>query len=171
MRKRTLIYLAGVLAWALLPSGCKPSQEHYKAAYERAMRGGDAREQLDSTIYGKLRKASSSEYVVSGTDTADVVTRHVRITADGGGIAESLKPFSVVAGKFKQKFNAMSLRERLVEGGFPGAFIVETSEPYYFILSGSYRTMEEAMAGLRTLKEKSPVALREPIPYILRTGR
>lgn len=162
------IHAAWLLACAVLVTGCKPSQQHYKAAYERAMQGGDAREQLDSTIYGKLRKAASSEYVISGKDTADVVTRHVRITADGGGIAESLKPYSVVAGQFKQKFNAMSLRERLVDGGYPGAFVVETSEPYYYILSGSYRTMEEAMVALKEFKVKSPVGLREPIPYILR---
>ena len=88
-------------------------------SYDRAVAGRDNTTDIDSTIYGKVRREMSVSSVVLPTgDTLDVKIQHVRVTKDiAGATDESLKRYSVVAGQFKQRFNAASLRERLAGAG------------------------------------------------------
>lgn len=94
-------------------------------------------------------------------------TQLVRITENGGGTRENLKQFNVVAGQFKQLFNAGSFRDRLADAGYPGAFIVETAEPYYYIIAESFADPAKAASALKELKAKSPVPMKDPCPFLL----
>lgn len=155
---------------AVVAVSCKTTEDNYRKAYDRAVAGRDNTTDIDSTIYGKVRREMSVSSVVLPTgDTLDVKVQHVRVTKDiGGATDESLKRYSVVAGQFKQRFNAASLRERLAGAGYPGAFVVETSEPYYYIVLMSSDKAEEAQAVLDGCRRNPPVPFREPLPFILR---
>lgn len=170
--KSLLTALGGALILAVGLGACKTTEENYRNAYDRALAGRAQRDSLENTIYGAHRRGMGSTLAVQGSDTVEMKTVQVKITEGGGGIPEWLKPYNLVAGQMKQQFNALSLRERLVEAGYPRAFVVETAEPYYYIILGSYPTEAEAVAGARTLREDKnfPVPLRAPLPFILKAA-
>ena len=166
MRKELLLWI--LLAVLVLPA-CKTSEANYRAAYEKAVAGRDSLTALENTIYGRHRRNTTSSIAVVGTDTVEMISTPVAVTEGGGGIRESLKPYSVVVGQFKQLVNAKSLRERLVDAGYPRAFVVETAEPYYYILLDSFAKRDEAVeTAIRTRNDKAfPIALREGMPMVL----
>lgn len=163
MKKTVVIFLA-----ALILAACKTSEANYRAAYERAAAAREGADPLDGTIYGASRRNTPQATVTLSGDTAIERKIRVNVTADGGGIRENLKPFSVVVGGFKQQFNAKSLRERLADNGFPTAFVVETGEPYYYVVLSSHPTRGQAMEALTDAKSASlPVPLKGEYPFIL----
>lgn len=164
--------LLTALAFAFLTPSCKPSEKNYRKAYERTMAARDSSDtDFDETIYGRYRKQLVSTPVIVGNDTLDARTQNISVTPDGGGINESIKPYMVVVGGFKQLFNARSLRERLLNLGYPGAFIVQTAEPYYFIVAKACTTPEEALATVKALKANPPIPLRNGYPWALQPAR
>lgn len=167
---KPLFYSALILAAAALMglSSCKTSEENYRQAYEKAIEGRNAENALDSTIYGKARR-EIQRATAKASDGSDIEVRRqlVKVTKDGGGIRENLHRYCVVVGQFKQHFNASSLRNRLVDAGYPGAFLVETSEPYYYVVLGSYDTISPAISSLEEFKGKNVIAMRSPLPFIL----
>lgn len=148
---------------------CKTTEANYRAAYEKAIAGRDSSEALENTIYGRERRQVGFEYVAVGGDTVAVRRQLVKVTDGGGAIPENLKRYCVVIGQFKQRFNAVSMRDRLAvsEGTLPEAFVVETGEPYYYVIGGSYATIGEAAERLKSFRTNPPVPFREPLPYIL----
>ena len=148
-------------------ASCKTTEANYKAAYEKTIAARDSSESIDDTIYGKERRQKNTNTVESAHGNVEVTTQLVKVTKDGGGTPENLRRYNVVAGQFKQQFNAISLRNRLADNGYPGAFVVETAEPYYYIVTGSYATIDEAVDALNKLRAAPPQGVREPCPFIL----
>ncbi len=146
---------------------CKTSEANYRAAYEKAVAARDSSDRLEETIYGKMRKQGATRTVDTGAGEAEVKTMPVKVTEGGGGENENLRRYNVVAGQFKQKFNALSLRDRLAGDGYPDAFVVETAEPYYYICVGSYSGLEEAANALVSLRDANLKGVKEPCPFIL----
>lgn len=152
--------------------GCKTTEANYRAAYERAVAGRDSLPSIENTVYGRHRRATSSTVAAVGTDTIEVISARVRVSEGGGAIRENLKRYNVVVGQFKQSFNAMSMRERLVDGGYPGAFVVETGEPFFYVVASTYPTREEALKAAVAIRKSAadfPVGLREGMPVVLYT--
>ncbi len=149
-------------------ASCKTSEANYRAAYEKTIA---AREEADNeTIYGAERRNLTAQAVISGQDTIPVVIEHVS-AVEKDGQKGVVMPYNVVAGRFKQKFNAFSLRDRLVDAGYKEAFVVQTAEPYYYIITGAYSDVKEAQAALSRLKSDEPVAMTPPVPFILHDPR
>lgn len=167
-------YIAAAFVTIALASlwGCKPSEKNYRAAYETAIaaRDTDAND-ADETVYTRIRRQMKTGTAVVGGDTLAVNTQFVAVTPDGGGINENLKRFCVVVGQFKQVFTAKNMRERLVDNGYPGAFVVQTREPYYFVLAGAYPTLPDAAALLNRVRSDSTLTLRPPLPFILQPSQ
>lgn len=161
--------LASLAAMASF-TGCKTTEANYKAAYDKAVANRD-KDAVDSTIYGRFRQEMKQTVVISGNDTVPISVQHVSVTEGGGGIREYIRPYNIVVGQFKQVFNAKSLRERLVGDGYPRAFVVNTREPYYFVIIGGYDKISEARAALDSLRSSPPVAMRAPLPFILQDPR
>lgn len=158
-----------LLALGALAAGCKTSEANYRAAYDKAMEGRAGRDSIENTIYGAARHGMDMRLARYGADSAEIKTQRVRVTEGGGGLREWLRPYSVVAGQMKQFFNAQSLRERLADNGFPRAFVVETSEPYYYIVTGSCATEEEAVREAAALRRRTdfPARMKSPLPFVL----
>ncbi len=157
----TLATLCGVV------SACRTTEANYRAAYERALAGRDSAMAVDSTIYGRYRRDFTTVQVqLADGRTADVTVQRVKLTEDLGVSSEYLKRYNVVVGRFKQIFNARSMRQRLVDNGFPRAMVLETAEPYYYVVINSFATADEAFAAIDSIPEGA-IAMRPPMPYVL----
>lgn len=167
MRKLALYIGLGIL----LLTGCRTSEANYRSAYEKAIAGRDSSLAVDSTIYGKYRRQMNARTIELPDGRAcEVITQRVRLTDDGGGSAESLHRYSVVVARFKQLFNAKSMRNRLANADYPGAFIVQTGEPMYYVVISSHTTASEADSALRAIPE-GKIAMKDPLPFILDATR
>ena len=149
---------------------CKTTEANYRAAYEKTVAAKKA-EEADNTIYGGASRKPSQTFMMNGKDTVLVNVKMVSPLALEDGSKPEPRKFMLVVGQFKQKFNAMSLRERVSENGYPEAFIVETSEPYYYIVAESFDELPGAADALEQVRKKAPVAMKEPVPFILRDPR
>lgn len=159
--------LIGIALLAAILAGCKTSEANYRAAYEKAIAGRDSTNTIEQTIYGTGRRDMDSRMIIVDGDTAEARIQRVTITAGGGGINEYLRPYNVVVGHFKQEFNAISMRNRLAESGYPRTFVVQNGEPYYYVVLSSHDTQAEAVQALRTISGNFPVPMKAPLPYIL----
>ena len=160
--------ILAILLLMLAVASCKTTEANYRTAYEKAVAGRDSLTALDQTIYGAHRRNMGSREIAVGDDTVEIKIQRVKITEGGGGINEWLRTYSVVVGQFKQAFNARSMRERLVDAGYPRAFVVETAEPYYYVLLSSYSTPAEAVEAIKSIPSDFPVATKSPLPFILK---
>lgn len=165
------IIALSVLA-AVVLGGCKTTEANYRSAYEKAVEAQADQTDIDDTIYGNVRRQTNRhEIALSDGKTIAVETMRVRTTENGGAVPENLKRYNIVAGQFKQLFNAQSLRKRLADN-YSGAFIVETAEPYYYVVAESYDNINDAAAALARIRDAKPVPMKEPLPFILeRAGR
>ncbi len=172
MRFSKTIALAVIILSLASVTGCKPSEKNYRAAYETTMaaREADATD-YDNTVYTRIRRQMKTGTAVVGGDTLAVNTQFVAVTPDGGCINESIKRYCVVVGQFKQVFTAKNMRERLVDAGYPGAFVVQTREPYYFVVAGAMPSLSEAAALLKRAEADSSLVMRPPLPFILQPSQ
>ena len=163
--------LLGILLLSFIVISCKTTEANYRSAYEKAIAGRDSSESLDKTIYGRERRMVGFSYVPIGDgDTIAVRRQLVKVTEDGGGIRENLKRYCVVVGQFKQKFNAVSMRDRYATmpgSVMPGAFVVETGEPYFYVVASSYARLKDAADAMKTFQENPPFVMKSPLPFIL----
>ncbi len=159
--------LFAILSLAVIVSGCKTSEANYRAAYEKAVAGRDSGDAIENTIYGAKRRDIDSRKIIADGDTVEARVQRVVMTPDGGGISENLRMYNVVVGQFKQEFNAVSMRNRLADSGYPGTFVVQNNEPYYYVVLGSYDTQAEAVQAIKAIPEDFPITMKAPLPYIL----
>lgn len=165
MKHLTLVLL--LFGALLLPTACKTTEANYRAAYEKAVEARAERDSLENTIYGRERRMQQPRVVSTPSGDVQVRAQLVKVTKDGGGIPQNLHRFNVVVGQFKQLFNAKSLRERLVDMGYSKAFVVETGEPYYFVVLTSYGDAADAQRSLEAFKNANLLPMKEPCPFIL----
>jgi len=168
MKRLGIVIPAAAFAAIAILGGCKTTEENYRQAYEKAVAARDSADAIDETIYGQVRRRISEQSVVTvAGDTIPVRVIRVRVASGEGGSAESLRPYNVVAAQFKQLFNARSMRKRLAGSGFATAFIVETAEPYYYVVASSHDTAAEASEAMTALIQADAVKMKAPCPFIL----
>lgn len=159
-----------ILLASLLVVGCKTTEANYRGAYEKAIAARDS-DDIDQTIYGGEQRKLNQTVVVSGNDTIPVSVKIVSVLTEDGSQPIEMKAYNVVVGQFKQRFNAQSLCKRWRENGYPDAFVVQTAEPFYYIVVMTTPTAVEAQKTLDLLVEKTPIPFREPSPFILHDPR
>ena len=115
-----------ILIFAGIMISCRTSEANYRAAYDKAVAARDA-EDGKETIYGGEQRRLNQNFIISGNDTIPVNVKMVSVETEKGAPVPTLHKFMVVAGQFKQKFNAMSLCKRLVEAGYADAAVVQPS--------------------------------------------
>ena len=167
MTIRSLAYLcvASTLSTLALFS-CKTTEENYRTAYEKAIEAQNDSTSLESTIYGAQRRRVVDATVNTTEGAVEVRRARVRVT-DGTGTPDDLHQYNVVVGQFKQVFNAKSLRQRLIDNGFDKTFVVETSEPYYYIVVASFDSAAEAQNTMNDFKSKNVITMRDELPFVL----
>lgn len=163
---RNIIVIIITAAIITAASGCKTTEENYRAAYELAKQkntsGG-----IDSTIYSRIRNEARPQTTIVNGDTLAMKSEYVRLTPDCGDPAK-FHSYNVVIAQFKQLFNAKSVRKRAIEAGYADALIVQTREPLYYVVAASSNSTAEIQKSLGKIQSTPPVVLKEPCPFILR---
>ncbi len=166
MKYTQIISIIGALAIGGAVFSCRTSEANYRAAYERAVAGRDSALAIENTVYGRDRRDFATHTVtLSDGRSIGLVGRHVRVADDSGALPEQMKRYNVVVGRFKQIFNARDMRNRLADSVYPGALVLQTAEPYYYVVSGSYSTLEEAADAMEAIGDR--VSMRPPMPFII----
>ena len=165
MKKYSILLIAGAMA-ALSLGSCKPTETNYRQAYESARQ--KQTQDGDSAITAGLNNQARPRSMEFDGVTLPVLT--TGIPKDGGMELSRLKKFNSVAGVFRQIFNAKSMRERLMQSGYPDAFILSNAYGTYYVLTTTTSSPAEAQAALDKLRNDPDLRLRQPLPYILRPG-
>lgn len=150
-------------------TACKTTEANYRAAYEKAVEARDA-DDREEKIYGGESRRLDQKLVVSGGDSVAVSVKMVSPVAEKGAEPPKVKKYMVIAGQFKQNFNAQSLCRRLADAGYDAA-VVQTAEPYYYVVASSFDKATEADAAMEQLKKHAPVSMKDPLPFILMDPR
>lgn len=164
---KTKIFLILTVLATILAGGCKTNENNYREAYLKARER--ATDTGDSTTTADLRSSLEPKMLKIGEVELPVITQHVAMSKEAGnpeGI--SMQRYGVVVGKFRQIFNAKSMRERLAANGYPEALVVYNGSQEYFVVACSTSVPAEASALLDKVRADSSLTLREPYPYILR---
>lgn len=150
-------------------SSCKTTEANYRSAYEVAKEKKDAdNADVDMTLLDKQQPKPT----VFGTDTIPTRSFFIGYTKDGGADKDRsvVKGFCIVVGKFKQVFNARSMRQRLIDNGYPGAFVVHDNLKDYYVVASATNNAHQAALDLAKVKADSSLVLKPPFPYVLMPG-
>lgn len=158
---------------AALTVGCKTSEKNYREAYTIAKEKAEESSGIENTIYDRIRReAVSSRLVTNNGDSIPTMTVGVQCTPDGFATPDSVKRYSLVVAQFKQVFNARSLATRLRDSGsWPGAMVLQTAEPLYYVVASTASTPEEIASDYKKLIAEKSIAMKEPFPWVLTPSR
>ncbi len=164
MRK---IFIPVAAALLLYTAACKTNEANYRSAYEAAKE-----KQLtgDSLTDKGLLDQQRPKPMVFGSDTLLCRTEYIGYTRDGGADLDKskVKKFCVTVGKFKQVFNARSMRERLLSHGYPRAMVLHNNMKEYYVVANTTGNAHEASLMVDSVKADTALTLRAP--YILLPG-
>lgn len=165
---KRLIYISASLL-LLSVAACKTTEANYRSAYEAAKQ-----KQLtgDSLIDQGLLDQQRPKPMVFGTDTLPVRTEYIGYTKGGGADSDKsvVKRYCVVVGKFRQTFNARSMRERLMENGYPRALVLHNNMKEYYVVANTTPDPHIARLMLDSVLADTSLVLKSPYPYVLRPG-
>lgn len=165
-------YLITFIIISIALVSCKTTEANYRAAYDKAVSARTDGDSDAESFYGGASRQLEQRFMIAGNDTVPVSVKMVTpVVEDGKTVAQASHRFMIVVGQFKQKFNALSLKKRVSAAGYTDAFVVQTSEPYYYVVARSCGTIAEAAVALKEIEKKAPVAMKAPVPFILRDPR
>lgn len=158
-------------ALAMLAAGCKTTEQNYRNAYQRAIEDKDGASPVDNTIYAAIRnEALPSAAITADGDTLRFKYERIRVT-DGQGEPSQMHVYNVVAGQFKQSFNARALAGRLRDMGYDGTFIAQTAEPLYYVIIHSTNDAASARKALDALRANTDYRPLDPAPFVVAATR
>lgn len=160
-------YILILLLLAFIPSSCKTTEENYRSAYQKAVEARRQADEPEDNIFGGIQRRMSTSFVVVGNDSIPISFTHLFVITDGDKPAAVMKKFNIVVGQFKQKFNALSLSRRFAESGWPDTFVVQTAEPYYYVIASSSDSVADIAATMADLRSNSPLPLKSPLPFLI----
>lgn len=158
-----------ILILAAIVAGCKTTEENYRAAYERAV---DAKDDRDSAgnIYGSQSDKPMQQYVAFGNDTLAITVEPLSKVKESDTDTAAMRLYNVAVGRFRQQFNAFSMRGRVAEAGYGGAIVAADADSHYYVIAVSVSTPAEASRALEKIKSEGieGVAIRPPMPEVIR---
>jgi hypothetical protein len=150
--------------------GCKTTEENYRQAYEKAIAGRIS--DIDTTLYGNFRRELKEQGIITSSGEKIAVRTVALSLVDANDAYMPLDKYSVVVGQFKQVFNARSMRDRLKSAGFIGAEVIQTTEPFYYVITSTHSKVESADSAMQNLSTKQlPIKLNENMPFIISNTR
>ncbi len=159
--------ILALLIIASVMTACKTTEANYRAAYEIAKEKHT--ETGDSLTTQQLRNSLQPRAMAIGSDTLMVRTETVITVANvDKGTSPTLKKYCVVVAKFRQIFNARSMRQRLADNGYSEAVVLRNNQSDYYVAAGVFDASSDATALIERLKSDKSVVLRAPYPYTLR---
>lgn len=161
MKKTAFLFTAILIA--LVMTSCHSNEMNYKAAYDKAMekyRDGVGTEQYERILAEKQRPNT----VVNG-DSIRLLPMHVNVTDADPSVQLT---YSVIVASFKQKFNAITMRDRLhKEEGFSSYVLFGGPDKKYYVVVKGFEELDVATAFLKSIDHSVKMKILEPKPWIL----
>lgn len=160
--------------------GCKPSEKHYREAYETTVKARHAGEDeyLDSLTKVSMKTGGRPAIMHVGDQTLEYRVEWIRPATDSKNAdklqqttAGPAKPYCIMVGQFKQRFNANEMRQRLQNEGYTHAMVFRNSEPRYFVAADTVSSPEAALQMLDSVKKDSRLILKPPFPSVMQPAQ
>lgn len=146
-------------------SSCKTSEENYKKAYEAAVEKQNEG-YTDEEIINMAREEAIPRTVYKG-DSIPIKGVYVNTVKLDPPVNAALR-YNIVVATFKQRFNAMSVLDRLRAAGHNDGRLLIDKDQTYYVAAYTTDTLANAVETLRLIEKEPPVAMKSPCPYILR---
>lgn len=143
--------------------GCKPTEKNYKSAYDAAVNKRQASETLDSDLGipgGKLQQVDGPATRVVNGDTVYVTIQHLKFI---DGVEHEMHRYNVAVCAYKMKTNCAALVSDLFSKGYQ-AFGVQDPEGMFYVIAGSFNTLDEAAAFDRSFRTKEAQHVYSGLP-------
>lgn len=163
MLMKKIAYFMLLAMLAVVATSCHSNEKNYKAAYDKAMekyRDGVGTEEYERILAERQRPNT----VVNG-DSLRLLPMRVNVTDDSASVA---RRYSVIVAQFKQKFNAVTMRNRLhTEEGFPSYVLYGGTDNKYYVAVKGFDDLNVAAAFLKSAPKTVKIKILEPTPWIL----
>ena len=134
-------------AIVVMLTGCKTTEANYKSAYETAK---------------EKNAASGGLGAIDSELAAEDSPKEIKIDD-----AIVPKLYNIAVAKFRQRFNARSLCQRLRDGGFDGAFVAIDMEKNYYVMTGTTDDASEASTLLSATESSDVFRAKSPFPCVI----
>lgn len=125
-------------------------------------------EYLDSLAKASMQTGGRPATMQVGDRTLEYRVEWIRPVTDAKSRpAASTKPYCIMVGQFKQRFNAKEMCQRLQNDGYAHAMVFSNSEPRYFVAADTVATPEAALQMLDSVKKDSRLTLKPPFPAVM----
>lgn len=133
-------------------SGCKPTENNYRAAYDAAKAKREAAE-ADAMIpaTGLQSDDGTSLKIIDG-DSVYVSRDRLRLDP---ALKDVFKAYNVVVGVYKMNTNAKAQAAALAEKGYAAHAVMTTGDRWYTLV-GCFDALSEAQAFIKEFKKKNP---------------
>lgn len=179
MRRLVHLLIIAVMVTAGL-AGCKSSEKNYREAYDLVIAKQQADREAFDEVDGILENHTNTltngrpMLIKVGDDTMMTRVEYVRMTPDApvkgekeGRVTHApMERYNIVAGQFRQVFNARTMVDRLKFIGYD-AFIVNTTLPTYYVIAGSYSMAIDAYKALKEFERDNRFTAIPPCPWVL----
>ncbi len=145
-----------IAALVLLAAGCKPTEKNYQAAYEAAQNKKKA-EVVDKDMIlpaGGLQRLDAPKSIEVDGEKLNV--KHIFIKFAGEGESPSIDRYNVAVAKYKMPTNAFAQSEDLRSRKYD-AFPVEGNDGYFYVIAGTFSTLNQAASFIREYKQQNGV--------------
>ncbi len=154
MKNKYLSYLLlGTSLATLLLSGCKPTENNYRQAYDAALAKREKTEEKDIFIpEGGLQSLDGPQKRTFGDITVLYEVKSLRWTQpadvkEGGNVEiDAPRPhkYNVAVGLYKMPTNAASQVEQLIANGYDRAFPAHVQKDQNYAIAASFENIEDA---------------------------
>lgn len=141
------------MVFVFVLTGCKPTEKNYQAAYEAARKKkmAEAAEDPDMVLpAGALQKLDAPRKVDVGDEKLNI--KHVFIKYAGKDEAPLIKRYNAAVSRYKMPTNAIAQTEDLKARKLD-AFPVEGSDGFFYVIGGSFDTLEEVAEFAKKYKK------------------
>lgn len=156
--------IPALMLLALAATSCKPTETNYKAAYDAAQEKRKATAAADADMAlpasGLQTIGGPSIRVVNG-DSVYVTSERLRFE---GGLENEMRTWNVAVAKYKMPTNCASQTSDLFSEGYR-SFFVRNSEGAYYVIAGSFDTLDEAAAFAKKYAEKKKPSVFVGLPH------
>ncbi len=165
IKKKFLLIIGCVLLLMATVTSCKTTEENYRKAYDAAIEKQNEGYTADELL-GMAREEAIPRTVFNG-DSIPLKGVYVNTVKLDPPVEAALR-YNIIVATFKQKFNAMSVLDRLRQKGYQDGRLLIDKDQTYYVAAYTTDSLGKAVETLREIEKSSPVAMKSPCPYILR---
>lgn len=154
-----------IVTLGLLLASCHSNEANYKAAYDKAK--AKQREGIGDETYGKIQAEKKRYNAVIDGDSVRIEAMHATVEVDSLTVVYR---YSVVVAQFKQRFNAITMRDRLRSEDQLPAYVLfggKANDQRYYVVAKGFDYPEGAAVFLRDIEKYVKIRILEPVPWIL----